>query len=74
MCDKKKLLVLGGKPIGSIELVQRAKELNLYVIVTDFLPEEQSPAKRFADESWNISTSEIDILEELCKKIILMGF
>ena len=64
MCDKKKLLVLGGKPIGSIELV----ELNLYVIVTDFLPEEQSPAKRFADESWNISTSEIDILEELCKK------
>lgn len=64
----KKLLVLGGKPIGSIELVTRAKELGLYVIVTDYLPVEQSPAKAFADEVWDISTAEVDILVAKCKE------
>ena len=64
----KKLLILGGKPIGSIELVTRAKELGLYVIVTDYLPVEQSPAKAFADEVWDISTAEVDILVAKCKE------
>ena len=50
MYEGKKLLVLGGKPIGSVELVERAKELGAYVIVADYLPIEQSPAKRIADE------------------------
>ena len=63
----KKLLVLGGKPIGSIELVTRAKELGLYVIVTDYLPASQSPAKQISDESWNISTADINTLAEKCK-------
>ena len=73
MCNNKKLLVLGGKPIGSIELVQRAKELGLYVIVTDFLPEDQSPAKKIADESWPISTAEVDVLAELCREYHVDG-
>lgn len=64
----KKLLILGGKPIGSIELVTRAKELGLYVIVTDYLPVEQSPAKAFADEVWDISTAEVDILVAKCRE------
>lgn len=64
----KKLLVLGGKPIGSIELVTRAKELGLYVIVTDYLPVEQSPAKTIADEVWDISTAEVDILVTKCRE------
>ncbi len=63
----KKLLVLGGKPIGSVELVQRAKGKGYYVIVADYLPVEQSPAKYYADEEWNISTANIDILEKMCK-------
>lgn len=58
----KKLLVLGGKPIGSTEIVQKAKQMGIYTIVADFLPEEQSPAKKIADEQWNISTAETDIL------------
>ena len=41
-----KLLVLGGKPIGSIELVQKAKAKGIYTIVTDYLPIEESPAKK----------------------------
>lgn len=67
MYEGKKMLVLGGKPIGSVELVKRAKELGAYVIVTDYLPIEQSPAKRIADECWDISTAEVNKLTELCK-------
>ena len=67
MYDGKKMLVLGGKPIGSVELVKRAKELGAYVIVTDYLPIEQSPAKRIADECWDISTAEVNKLTDLCK-------
>lgn len=69
----KKLLVLGGKPIGSIELVTRAKELGLYVIVTDYLPASQSPAKQISDESWNISTADINTLAEKCKETHIDG-
>lgn len=64
--SKIKLLILGGKPIGACEIVQRAKELGLYTIVTDYLPFEQSPAKKISDEYWQISTSNIDILREKC--------
>jgi biotin carboxylase len=67
MYEGKKMLVLGGKPIGSVELVKRAKELGAYVIVTDYLPIEQSPAKRIADECWDISTAEVNKLTDLCK-------
>ena len=58
---------MGSKPIGSVELVERAKELGAYVIVADYLPIEQSPAKRIADECWDISTAEVDKLVDLCK-------
>lgn len=73
MYEGKKLLVLGGKPIGSVELVKRAKELGAYVIVADYLPMEQSPAKRIADECWDVSTAEVDKLVDLCKKHCVDG-
>lgn len=60
----KKLLVLGGKPIGSCEIVKRAREKGIYTIVADYLSDAESPAKKIADEAWLISTSELDILEE----------
>ena len=66
--ENKKLLVLGGKPIGSVEIVKRAKELGLYVVVTDFLPIDKSPAKQISDESWDVSTADIDILANLCRE------
>ena len=64
----KRILVLGGKPIGSVEIVKRAKGLGHYVIVTDYLPREASQAKLFADESWEISTADIDELEKRCRE------
>lgn len=63
----KKLLILGGKPIGSVEMVQRAKERGYYVIVADYLSPEESPAKRYADENWEISTANVDKLESMCR-------
>lgn len=73
----KKLLILGGKPIGSCEMVNFAKANNVYTIVTDFLPKEQSPAKMLADECWDISTADLDELEkksrENCVDAVMTG-
>lgn len=63
-----KILILGGKPIGSCEIVKKAKEKGLYTIVTDFLNKNESPAKRIADENWNISTADINILSKKIKE------
>ncbi|MDE6553320.1 MAG: ATP-grasp domain-containing protein [Muribaculaceae bacterium] len=57
-----KVLVLGGKPIGSVELVNRLHKHGAYVIVTDYLPKAESPAKKIADETWDISTGDIQKL------------
>lgn len=61
------LLVLGGKPIGSREIAEYAKSRGARVIVTDYLPASQSPAKLVADEAWDISTADLDELEERCR-------
>lgn len=63
----KKLLVLGGKPIGSTEIVVRAKEKGIYTIVADYLPRNESPAKMIADEQWDIS---VDHIDELARKAV----
>lgn len=60
----KKLLILGGKPIGSCEIVEKAKSMGIYTVVTDFLPVEESAAKKIADEHWEISTADIELLKE----------
>lgn len=65
---QQKLLILAGRPIGSVELVEKAKEMGLYTIVADYLPASESPAKAIADEVWNISTAEVDELVKKCKE------
>ena len=60
----KKLLVLGGI-LSMIEVVKRAKELGITVMVTDYL--ENSPAKQFADESFLISATDVDAVVQLCR-------
>lgn len=64
----KKLLILGGKPFGSFEITEYAKKLGIYTIVTDYLPLEKSPAKQIADEYWDLSTADLDLLEKEAKK------
>lgn len=62
----KKLLILGGKAIGSCEITEAAKNKGLYTIVADYLPPSNSPAKRIAHEHWDVSTGDIDILKQKC--------
>lgn len=64
----KKLLILAGKPIGSVDIVNYAKSLGCYVIVCDYLSKEQSPAKQFADECWEYSTADVDLIVERAGK------
>ena len=61
----KKLLILGATGYFC-EAVKAAKKLGIYTIVTDFFP--NSPAKAIADKAYDISTVEIDQLEELARK------
>lgn len=53
----KKLLILGGTRL-MVHVVEIAKELEVYTVVTDMEP--NSPAKLVCDKAYNISTSEID--------------
>jgi biotin carboxylase len=60
----KKLLLLGTN-LGTCDIVNYAKSQGAYVIVTDNLPPEKSAAKLIADEAWQVSTADVDSLEQL---------
>lgn len=64
----KKLLVLAGKPIGTVEIINKAKQMGYYTICTDYLPISQSAGKRIADEAWDLSTAEVETIAKLCKE------
>lgn len=66
--DRKKILLLGGKPIGSCEIVDFCRQNNIYIIVADNLSEKESYAKQLADESWLISTADLDLLEKKARE------
>lgn len=61
----KKILILGGASVH-YKLVEAAKEMGLYTIVTDYL--EDSPAKKIADESWMLNIMDVDAIVEKCRE------
>lgn len=61
----KKLLILGGAGVHC-KVVNAAKELGVYTIVTDYLPLGESPAKQISDEAWQIDIMDIDRITEKC--------
>ena len=63
----KKLLVLAGASVHN-KVVRTAKEMELYVIVSDYLEPSLSPAKQLADESWMYSITDVDAIVERCKE------
>ena len=65
--EKKKLLFLGTSN-ASCAMVKCAKNKGIYTIVTDNLEKQQSAAKQIADEIWNISTADVDLLEKKCRE------
>lgn len=61
----KRILFLGA--IRALcEAVKMAKEMGMYTIVIDYLPD--SPAKKVADKAYLVSTTDVDAVVELCKK------
>lgn len=71
----KRLLLLGGIA-HAMEIVKAAQEMGVLVYVTDYY--ETSPAKTIADKALQVSTTDVDALEQLCRdeKIdgIITGF
>ena len=64
----KKLLILGAGAT-EVTLVKRAQQLGIHTIVTDYHTDYSlSPAKKVADEAWNISWADLDMLERLCRE------
>ncbi len=61
----KKLLVLGGGT-ATLDLVKNAKEMGVYTIVTDYLP--NGVAKDIADEQVMVSTVDMTELKKLIKE------
>lgn len=63
----KKLLILGAYST-EIEIINAARKMGIYTIVTDNHTDwTQAPAKYVADEAWDISWSDTYALTEMCR-------
>ena len=63
----KKLLILGGGAT-SIDIVEAAKAMGVYTIVTDWYDTKRSPAKLVADEYWNEEIFKPEQIAQLIKE------
>ena len=63
----KKLLILGGDAT-SIDIVDAARQLGVYTIVTDWYDTKRSPAKLVADEYWNEEIFKPELIAQLIKE------
>lgn len=70
MSRQKRVLMLGGS-LAQVPSIKKAKEMGLYVITCDYLPD--NPGHRFADEYHNISTTDKDKVLQLAKTLDLDG-
>lgn len=68
--EGKKLLILGGVRLAC-DIVRRAQEMGVYVVVADYL--EDSPAKKVADEGVLINALDVDAIVDYCKKTHIDG-
>lgn len=67
---QKRVLMLGGS-LAQVPCIMKAKEMNLYTIVCDYLPD--NPGQKFADEYFNVSTTDKQKVLELAKTLDLDG-
>ena len=63
----KKILFLGTNA-GTVDLVKYAKDQGAWIAVADYLPEDQSEAKLYADDALLISTADKEVLAAYCKE------
>ena len=66
----KKLLILGAMEMH-VPLILRAKELGLYVITCDYIPE--NPGHKLADEAYYDSTTDLDAVLKLAERLKVDG-
>lgn len=62
---QRKLLILGGASVH-VKVVEAAKRMGLYTIVTDYLPD--SPAKQIADQSYMFNIYDVDEIVQMCRQ------
>lgn len=62
-------MLMLGSSYASAEMVNYAKSLGVYTIVTDYLEPNKSKAKLVSDEYWMINTADIDVLEKKCREV-----
>lgn len=66
MSEDKRIMVLGGSNF-QLPIIMRAKEMGLYVISCDYLPD--NPGHKFSDEYHNVSTTDKEAVLELAKSL-----
>ena len=66
----KKLLILGAMEMH-VPLIKRAKKMGNYVITVDYIPE--NPGHKLADEAYFDSTTDLDAVLKLSKKLNIDG-
>lgn len=73
----KKLLILGG-PALACDIVETARSMGVYTMVTDWYTPEQMPAKKIADKYFMTSNADVDAVVKLIKEEgidgVLTGF
>lgn len=68
--EGKRILFLGGADI-QVSAIKKAKEMGCYVITCDYLP--NNPGHKFANEYYNVSTTDIDGVYNLAKNLDIDG-
>ncbi len=64
----KKLLIIGSDT-GNLNFVNTAREMGIYTIVADGIADySKAPAKRMADEAWDINYFDTDAVVQLCRE------
>lgn len=66
----KKILMLGGA-MQQIPAIKTAKAMGLHVITCDYLPD--NPGHKYADEYYNVSTTDLDGVLELAVRLKIDG-
>ncbi|MDY0385787.1 MAG: ATP-grasp domain-containing protein [Methanolobus sp.] len=66
MSENKRIMVLGGSNF-QLPIIMRAKEMGLYVISCDYLPD--NPGHKISDEYHNVSTTDKEAVLELAKSL-----
>ena len=62
-----KLLFLGSN-VGTLDMIRYAKENGAYTIVADYLPQEKSVGKQYADRQVLLSTGDLEGLKDYIMK------